>query len=157
MFCKWCGVKRKNGEIRCSKCKMPFDPLFSTGVPIGFPENLHKLKVEGNEVLERKAPENNDLQRENEDNKTDEPLNSNDCRHIKVQNKRLRVAIFVLTGLLVVSIVSIMFLVGQLVKKSKESNDSIENVSKACTSLDYTGVIIENEIIMIFESVSENC
>ena len=50
---------------------MPFDPLVSSGVPKGFPEQLHIIESDNSPVAAI-VSENNDFQEDSEDNTTND-------------------------------------------------------------------------------------
>lgn len=152
MFCKWCGVKKKQNETRCLKCNMPFDQLVSTGVTTSFVENLHKTGIEENGNVAGITSNNNDFQDENEDYNENRFLE--DVNQLKNRNVILKVIAFVLLGFLLISIISIVILVGQLMKNSKQNDDNINNVSDTI-SISNTEMITEERIIDTSVSVEE--
>ena len=143
MFCKWCGVKKKGVENQCSNCKMPFEPLVSSGVPKGFPEQLHILKESDNTSGIIIESDSSGISGDSDGNTTNDTTKTEDSAHLLHQNRRLKIIIIILSGLLLISVVSILLLISQFVKKEDKA-DNIISEDTSVTDVGESGNIETN-------------
>lgn len=106
--------------------------MVSSGVPRGFPEQLHTLNDDNNKTVIKIEPKKRDFQEENENNSV------NTDNHLLNQNRVLKINVSILLVMLLIAAVSILFLKGQLVKKDDKSDDIIKSEdTSAITEKEY--------------------
>lgn len=115
---------------------MPFEPLVSSGIPKGFPEQLHILKENDNNPTTTIVSENSSFQEDSEDNIVNDFTKTVDSNYLLRQNRKLKIVIVILSGLFLIAVASLLIMIGQLVKKEEKPYGIINCEDTSVTAID---------------------